>query len=87
MLEFHKGHAHTRVVKISIFLSLYKQFFTGNKTGLLQMTSPNDTQGDSPLLLSLLTHNSILISDFVFLCFCFFPLWDTEAACACIDTE
>lgn len=48
------------LVKLAFFLSLSKQFFTGNKTGRLQMTSTNDTQGSFVLLLSLLKDNSIL---------------------------
>lgn len=63
-LEFQQGHVRTRAGEISIFLSLSEQFFTGNKTGLLQMTSPNDTQGYAVLLLSLLKDSSILISLF-----------------------
>lgn len=64
-LEFQQGHVRTRACEISIFLSLSKQSFTGNKTRLLQMTSPNDTQGYAVLLLSLLKDSSILISLFV----------------------
>lgn len=64
-LEFQQGHIRTRAGEINIFLSLSKQFFTGNRTRLLQMTSPNDTQGYAVLLLSLLRDSSILISVFV----------------------
>lgn len=61
------GHTRTRAGGISIFPSLSEQFFPGSTTGLLQMTSPNDTRGYAVLLLSLLRDGSILISLFVVL--------------------
>lgn len=60
--EFQQCNVHTRVGEISVFLSLSRQFFTRNQSGLLQVSSPNDTQGYAVFLLSFAKDVSFLIS-------------------------